>query len=167
MTGVGVIAASWGALWQRCGEIAGECVARSAGAALLTMASVVSVGVGVAIWWRIRRRPVDPSGSSRYAWALGVLFAFGLVLAASRIPAFTCKRGRFDDVLELCMHPPTTSEPARWLFVKEAVVGLGLLGGMGIAIRPRWIRVTAPLGALAWFGGAGWVVAETLFRHGA
>lgn len=164
VTGVGVIVASWGALWQRCGQIAGECVSRAAGAALLTMASMVGVGVGIGIWWRIRRRPVKSSGSSRYAWAIGLLFAFGLVLAASRIPAFTCERGRFDNVLELCMHPPTTSEPARWMFVKEAVVGMGLLGGVAIVARPRWIRVTAPLGALAWFGGAGWVVVETLLR---
>lgn len=164
VTGIGVIAASWAALWQRCGEIAGECVSRSAGAALFTMASMVGVGVGVGIWWRIRRRPVKSSGSSRYVWAIGLLFAFGLVLAASRIPAYTCERGRFDNVLELCMHPPTVSEPARWMFAKEAVVGLGLLGGVGIVARPRWIRVTAPLGALAWFGGAGWVVVETILR---
>ena len=88
-----------------------------------------------------------PDGSSRYVWVLGALVALGGVLAASRVPAFTCARGRLDDLLELCMHPPSTSEPARWLLAKQAIVAAGLIGAVVIAMRPRWARVTVPLAA--------------------
>ena len=164
-SGAGIVLASWDELWERCGEIAGECVSRSASAVLLSAVSLLAVAVGVLVWVRVRRRPIDPYGSSRYVWALGVLFALGVVFVAGRIPAFTCARGRFDDLLELCMHPPSTSEPARWLFVKGAILAAGFVAGAVIAARPRWVRITALTTVIAWLGGAGWLVVETLVRR--
>ena len=72
---------------------------------ILTRCSVAAIAGAVAILLRIRRRPVDPEGSSRYVWALGVLVGLGGIVIAGRIRAYTCDRGRFDDVLVLCMHP--------------------------------------------------------------
>ena len=98
---------------------------------ILTMCSVAAIAWAVGILLRIRRRPVDPEGSSRYVWALGALVALGGIFIAGRIPAYTCARGRFDDVLVLCLHPPSTSDPTSWLLLKKAIVVVSLI----VAVR--------------------------------
>jgi hypothetical protein len=82
---------------------------------LVVIGAAVAIVVGALAWRRVSRRPVDPYGFSRFVWCFGVLFALGAVFTASRIAAFTRARGRFDDLLEPCLHPPSTSEPSRWL----------------------------------------------------
>jgi uncharacterized membrane protein YidH (DUF202 family) len=159
-----VIGMSWDELWRTCGAVEGRCVERAAGAGLLTILSVIAAAIGVAVWIRVRRRPLDREGSSRYVWALGVVFALGMILGATRVPAFTCERGRFDDALELCMHPPSTSEPSRWLLVKQVLVLVGLIGGVALAATPRHTRFWAILSTVAWVGGAGWLLLDTLVR---
>ena len=161
---VALVVGSWDELWRRCGAVEGRCVERAASAGLLTILSAFAIVIGVGIWLRVRRRPVDPDGSSRYVWALGVVFAIGLVLVAARIPAFTCERGRFDDALELCMHPPSTSEPKNSVLLKQAIVVAGLLGGVVIATRPRLVRLSVVLTVAAWLLGVGWTVIDTLVR---
>ena len=113
---IGLIALSWDDVWRVCGAVDGDCVKRSAGAMILTMGSIAAIAWGVGILLRIRRRPVDPAGSSLYVSALGVLFALGWIFIAGRIPAFTCDRGRFDDVLGVCMHPPRPRRPRAGCF---------------------------------------------------
>jgi len=152
-------------LWRRCGVAAARCVERAAGAGLLTLVSVTSLVFGVGMWRRVQRRAVDPEGSSRYVWALGVLFLAGLALVAAQIPSFTCDRGRFDGVLRLCMHPPTTSEPVSWALAKAAVLLVGIAGGVLIAGRPRFARFSRLASIAAWIGGAGWVAVDALVRH--
>ncbi len=161
-----LVVASWEDLWRRCGEATGPCVERAAAAGLLTILSVLAVVCGVGIWLRIRKRAVDPTGSSRYVWALGALFAIGLVLVAARIPAFTCGRGRFDTLLQLCMHPPSTSDPASWLWAKKVIVVVGLAGGVAIAARPRAVRFSAAAALAAWAGGFGWVTVDAIATRG-
>ena len=165
-SGVGLAGASWNDLWRRCGDLAGRCTERAAGAGLLTMLSIVLVVSGIATWRLVRRRPVDPEGSSRFVWGLGLLFALGLGMVAVRIPAFACEQGRFDAVLQLCMHPPTTSEPTSWLWLKRVVVVVGLLGGGSIAVTPRRVRLWVPLSVAAWVVGTGWVVLDALVIRG-
>ena len=105
VSAVALIGLSWDDIWRVCGSVYGECVERSAGGMILTIGSIAAIGWGVGILLRIRRRPVDASGSSRYVWALGALFAFGGIFIAARIPAFTCERGHFDDALAVaCTH---------------------------------------------------------------
>lgn len=162
VSAIAVAATSWDELWRRCGELSGACVSRSAGAALLTSASVAALAVAVVALRRLARRPVDPYGTARATWALGAFAAAGTVMIASRIPAFTCERGRFDDVLELCLHPPSTSEPSSWLLVKQAVVIGGLLSALVVAATPRRVAVTAPVVATMWLIGLGWTLADAL-----
>jgi hypothetical protein len=69
VSAVALIGLSWDDIWRVCGSVYGECVERSAGAMILTIGSIAAIGWGVGIVVRIRRRPVDPSGSSRYVWA--------------------------------------------------------------------------------------------------
>ena len=157
-----LIALSWDDIWRVCGALYGECVERSAGAMILTMGSIVAIAGGVGILARIRHRPVDPEGSSRYVWALGVLFALGGIFIAGRIPAFTCDRGHFDDALAVCMHPPSISDATSWLLLKEAIVVMGLLGAVLVSVRPRNVKVTAPVTVAVWGIGFGWLIVDTM-----
>jgi hypothetical protein len=162
VSGVALIGLSWDDIWRVCGAVYGGCVERSAGAMILTMGSVAALAWGVGILLRIRRRPVDRAGSSRYVWALGVLFALGGIFIAGRIPAFTCDRGHFDDALAVCMHPPSISDATSWLLLKEAIVVIGLLGGVVVAVRSRNVRVTAPVAVAVWGAGFGWLIVDTM-----
>jgi peptide/nickel transport system permease protein len=159
---VGLIALSWDDVWRVCGEVHGECVERSAGVVILTMGSIPAIIWGVGILIRIRRRPVDPAGSSRYVWALGVLVAVGAIFIASRIPAYTCTRGTFDDVLMVCQHPPTVSQATSWLIWKGVIVAIGLLAGALVAVRPKFVKQTAPLAVIVWAVGFGWLIVDTM-----
>jgi hypothetical protein len=159
---VAMVAAAWDDIWRVCNEVSGPCTERSAGAIILSLMSVVAAAWGVGILIRTRRRPVDPEGSSRYVWTLGVLVALGSIFVASRIPAYTCARGEFDDVLVLCQHPPTVSEPSSWLPAKRAIVVAGLLMAVLVAARPRNVRLTAPLAVAVWGAGFGWLIADTM-----
>ncbi len=162
VSAVALIGVSWDDVWRVCNAVSGPCVERSASATILSMCSLAAIVWGVGILVRIQRRPVDPQASSRYVLALGALVSLGCIFVAGRIPAFTCDRGRFDDVLVLCMHPPSTSEPASWLLLKKAVVVLGVLGGILVSVRPRNVRVTAPLSVAAWGIGFGWLILDTM-----
>jgi hypothetical protein len=164
VTGVASIAASWGELWRPCGAT-GPCVVRASTAALIAVFAVAAIGVGVGLGLRLRRRPVGPEGSSLYVISLGVLFALGLMLVAAKVPAWTCSRGRFDPYLETCLHPPTASDATSWLLWKRMILLAGLAGGVAIAFSRRWVKMSAPLAALAWFGGAGWLLVATEVMH--
>lgn len=159
---IAMVAVSWDDIWRVCGGLSGSCVERSAGAIMLSLASVAAAGWGIGILIRTRQRPVDPEGSSRYVWALGVLLAIGAIFIASRIPAYTCARGEFDDVLVLCQHPPTVSAATSLLLWKRAIVVVGLALGVLVAVRPRLVKLTAPVAVLVWAAGFGWVIAETM-----
>ena len=162
VSAVVMIVVSWDDIWRVCGEVAGPCVERSAGAMILTMCSVAAIAWGAGILLRLRRRPVDPEGSSRYVWALGVLLALGGIFIAGRIPAYTCARGRFDDVLVLCLHPPSVSDPTSWLLLKKAVVAVSLVVAVLVSVRPRNVKVTAPFSVAVWAVGFGWLLADTM-----
>lgn len=164
-TGVTLIGLSADELWHRCGQTAGRCVERAAAAGLLTLVSVFALVLGIAAWRRVRRRPVDPQGSARFVWGLGVMFSAGVALVAAKVPSFTCTRGRFDEVLVLCLHPPTTSEPASWIAAKRAILVLAVLGGALIAARPRPVKLWTVAAVSAWIGGAGWVALDGLVLH--
>jgi hypothetical protein len=160
VSGIVVLAAGWDELWRRCG--ASEGCTTSAAAGLASLSSIAAIVAGAWMWRRIARRPVHPEGSSRHVLGLAALFGVGLLLLAWRIPAFTCERGRFDEVLRLCMHPPTTSEPVRWTLLKLACVTLGLGGAAAIALWPKWVRLTAPVSTVAWATGVGLGLSQTL-----
>jgi hypothetical protein len=162
VSAVAMIVVSWDDIWRVCNALSGPCVERSAAAMILTMCSVAAIAWAVAILLRIRRRPVDPEGSSRYVWALGVLVVLGGIFIAGRIPAYTCARGRFDDVLVLCLHPPSTSDPASWLLLKKAIVVVSLIVAALVSARPRNVKVTAPLSVAVWAVGFGWLLADTM-----
>ena len=162
VSAIAMVAVSWDDIWRVCNELTGPCTERSAGAIILSFLSAAAVGWGLLILLRTRRRPVDPEGSSRYVWALGILLALGSIFIASRIPAYTCTRGEFDDVLVLCQHPPTVSEATSWLSWKRAIVVVGIPLGVLVAVLPRLVKLTAPLALVVWAAGFGWLLAGTM-----
>jgi hypothetical protein len=60
------------------------------------------------------------------------------------------------------MHPPSISDPSSWLLLKEAIVVIGLLGGVVVAVRSRNLRVTAPVTVAVWGAGFGWLIVDTM-----
>jgi hypothetical protein len=162
VSAVAMIVVLWDDIWRVCGEVVGPCIARSAGAMILAMCSLAAIGWGAGILLRLRRRPVDPEGSARFVWALGVLVALGGIFIAGRIPAYTCAQGRFDDVLVMCLHPPSTSDATSWLLLKKAIVVVSLIVAVLVSVRPRNVKVTAPLSVGVWAVGFGWLLADTM-----
>jgi hypothetical protein len=163
VTGGAIIVASWNELWHPCGVAVSTCVNHASTAALLDLFSLGAIGSGVALGWRLRKRPVGPEGSSRFVIALGVLFGLGLVSLAASIPAWSCTRGRLDPFLEMCVHPQTRSNATSWLLLKRGILLVGLVGGVARAFSRRRVKVSAPLAALAWFGGVvGFLVATKM-----
>jgi hypothetical protein len=162
VSGALMIVVSWDDIWRVCNAVSGPCVERSAAAMILSMCSLAAIGWGMWIVLRVRLRPVDPEGSSRYVWALGALVALGGIFIAGRVPAYTCARGRFDDVLVLCLHPPSTSDPTSWLLLKKTIVLVSLAVAFVVSIRPRLVKVTAPLSVAVWAVGFGWLLADTM-----
>jgi hypothetical protein len=162
VSGALMIVVSSDDIWRVCNAVSGPCVERSAAAMILSMSSLAAIGWGVWILIRVRMRPVDPEGSSRYVWALGALVALGGMFIAGRIPAYRCARGRFDDVLVLCLHPPSTSDPTSWLLLKKAIVVVSLIVAVLVSVRPRNVRLTAPLSVAVWAVGFGWLLADTM-----
>jgi hypothetical protein len=39
---------------------------------------------------------------------------------------------------------------------------IGLLGGLLVSVRPRIVKVTAPMSVAAWTIGFGWLIADTM-----
>jgi hypothetical protein len=48
------------------------------------------------------------------------------------------------------------------LLLKKAVVVLGLLGGIVVSVRPRNVKVTAPVAVAVWGAGFGWLIVDTV-----
>jgi hypothetical protein len=165
VSGVASIVTSWSELWRPCGTVVSPCVNRASTAALIDLFSIAAIGVAVGLGWRLRRRPVGPKGSARYVIALGVLFALGLMAVSASIPAWTCARGRLDQFLEMCVHPKTRSDATSWLLLKRAILVVGLVAGVAIASSARWVKVSAPLAALGWFGGVVGFLVVTKMVH--
>jgi hypothetical protein len=166
VTGTAIIVTSWNELWHPCGGlVVNTCVNRAATAALLDLFSLGAIGIAVALGWRLRKRPVEPEGSSRYVIALGVLFALGLLSLSASIPTFSCARGRLDTFLEMCVHPQTRSDATSWLLLKRGIMLVGLVGGVAMSVSRRWVKMLAPLAVLGWFGGLVGFLVETQMVH--
>ncbi len=71
LTGLGIAGASWDDVWERCGQIAGECVSRASSAMLLVAISVVMVGFGIVAPGVSVDVPSTPTGARRGCGASG------------------------------------------------------------------------------------------------
>ena len=92
-------------------------------------------------------------------WALGVLVALG-ASSSRTIPAYTCAQGRFDDVLVLARIPVDLG-CGELAALKKAIV-VSLIVAVLVSVRPRNVKVTAPLSVAVWAVGFGWLLADTM-----
>ena len=123
--------------------------------ATLIVSAVALIGLSWDDIWRVCQGAPGTSGRS-------VPCSHSGDLHRSEDPGFTCNRGHFDDALAVCMHPLSISDATSWLLLKEAIVVIGLLGGVAVAVRPRNIRVTAPVSVAVWGAGFGWLIIDTV-----
>jgi hypothetical protein len=133
-------------------------------AALVWFIAVPISLVGIAIARRVSLRPTQHDGPTSWTLSLVILFSGGIAVAATRLPSFTCKVGHLDANVRLCIEASGRfSEPSNWIWLKALIAILGLM--IGIALRqPRRVYLAAPLAALAWLFGFGWLLLDTVVR---
>jgi len=136
-------------------------------AALISAAALALATAGIAIGSSIRRRPVQGNGDTDWTWALGVLFIVGMLLIAARIPQFVCPDGvTLDANVSICIDTvhPRRFPPSDWIWLKRAILGLGVLLGLTVVRSSRWVWIAAPVAAATWFLGAGWLLFDSFLR---
>jgi hypothetical protein len=143
----------------------GLCVVNRGFAGLIMLALVPATVAAYASVRSVWRRPVGLAGGSGWRFGLGTIFALGVLAAASRIPDLTCPHG-YELGGELCARVGVGARIAasRWIWLKDALIGVGIIvGGTVIAAR-RLTRYTWPVAALVWLFGTGLLLATTLLR---
>jgi len=121
--------------------------------------------VGIAIARRVSLRPTQSDGSTSWTLSLVILFSGGIAVAATRLPSFTCNVGHLDPNFRVCIEAVSGrfSNPSNWIWLKALIAILGLM--IGIALRqPKRVYLAAPVAAMAWLFGFGWLLLDTVVR---
>jgi hypothetical protein len=164
VAGLAFLIASWDELTCRGSPDACEDVA--AGGGLVWVLSLTAIGGGAGIVLATRRRPVEPDGEPGWTWALGAVFAVGVVVVAALLPTWTCPDGmHLDANFGLCIGATTRFGATSWIWLKDLIGAGGVVIGFGLIRRARWVWVTAPIAVLAWVGGLGWLLVRTVGPH--
>jgi hypothetical protein len=136
------------------------------GLAALVWFIAVPIGlVGIAIARRVSLRPTQSEGSTSWTLSLVILFSGGIAVAATRLPSFTCNVGHLDPNVRVCIEAVSGrfSDPSNWIWLKALIAILGLM--IGIALRrPKRVYLAAPVAAMAWLFGFGWLLLDTVVR---
>jgi hypothetical protein len=161
VSGAAFLVASWDELTctppgETCDDIAGI------GGAVSIAALVVTI-VGVAIVAMTARRPVVDSASTAWTWGLSVIFSIGVALIALRIPGHTCPEGvHLNPVFHTCIDGARRFDATSWVWPKRALLLAGFVVGFTLIRSPRRVWLTAPVAAIAWVAGTGWLLYETM-----
>jgi hypothetical protein len=132
---------------------------------------IVFLSVGVVVWGIVlirlmRRRPVLAEGSSSWTWGIGILFAAGIAVAATRLPQYDCPPGvPVDTDFGLCLGPGGHTIAPSWFWLKLLIAIVGLVLGLTVMRSRRHLGLTAPLAVAAWAFGMGWLLLDTLARE--
>ena len=125
---------------------------------------VILMGVGIVL--AVRKRPVAAEGYSGWTLSLGFLFALGVLAVMGLIPSWTCPAGtHLDELAGLCINRVTRFDATSWLWLKWWLGLVGVVVGFTLIRRPRWVWITAPLAAIAWLFGFGWVLIDSVGRN--
>jgi hypothetical protein len=133
------------------------------GGFVLMPVAVVLVAA-VALLRSILGRPTDPEAGSSWWWVgLGVIFAVGVVAAASGIPSLTCPAGMKLSFFGFCAGERGARLPAAsWVWLRRLIDVAGIVVGFTLMRSRRWVRVTAPVAGLVFLAGTGALLARTL-----
>lgn len=160
-TGAAFLIASWDEL--RCTPAGETCddVAGIGGAVSLAALGLAAIGVAIVVM--TARRPVLESASSAWTWGLAAIFSIGVSLIAMRIPGFTCPDDiHLNPVFHTCIDGARRFDATSWVWPKRALLLAGLVVGFTLMRSPKRVWLTAPIAALVWFAGTGWLLYETM-----
>jgi len=162
---IGVSGAAYSFAAIRGAMCVGLCVVNRGLAGLIMLAVVPATLAALASVRSVWRRPVGPAGGSGWRFGLGAIFAVGVWAAASRIPDLTCPHG-YELGGELCARVGVAARLAasRWILLKDALTGVGIIVGFTVIAARRLTRYTWPVAALVWLVGTGLLLATTLLR---
>jgi hypothetical protein len=149
-----------------CNPLLPACARYAPGGILIAIAAAFVLVFGIVMFVLVRRRDVSEAGTSGYTAFLSVLFVAGVLGAVAVIPSYTCPAGtHLDPLAALCINSRTRFDATSWLWAKWAIVLAAALVAATVIWRPRWVRITAPIAAAAWFAGLGWLLTETVGRN--
>lgn len=158
---VAFLVASWDELTctpagERCDDVAGV------GGMVSLVALAVSV-VALVIVVTTLRRPVLDSASNAWTWGLGLIFAIGVTLIATRIPGHTCPDGvHLNPIFQTCIDGARRFAATSWVWPKRILAVAGLVAGLTVMRSPKRVWLSAPIAAAAWFVGVGWLLYDTM-----
>jgi len=161
VSGLAFLVASWDEL--TCTPPGATCddVAGTGGA--VSLAALAAMVAGGAIVVLTARRPVVASGSSAWTWGLGTIFAVGVGLVALRLPGHSCPGGvHLTPIFNTCIDGTRRFDATSWVWPKRALFVLGLVVGATVMRSPWRVWLTAPIAAVAWFVGTGWLLYDTM-----
>jgi hypothetical protein len=117
----------------------------------------VSVVVVVMAWTAIGiiGRPVETDGSSGWMVGLSVIFALGVVFAATRIPSYACPMGMHLSHFGFCFASSSDRfPPTDWRWLKEVIALMGAIVAFTLIRIRRWAYVNAPIAGAVWLFGS-------------
>lgn len=161
-TGCVILSASvWLAVWVRMALCVHGCTLEPGLAGLIALPVAVVLVAAVALARGILRRPSDPEAGSAWRFGLSVIFAAGVVGAASAIPSLTCPAGTTLSFFGSCagdhgVRPP----PASWVLLRRAIDVAGVVVGFTVVRSRRWVAVGAPVAGAVWLAGTGILLAK-------
>jgi hypothetical protein len=161
VSGAAFLVASWDEL--TCTPPGATCddVAGIGGAVSLVALAVLLAGVAIVVM--TARRPVLASGSSAWTWGLGTIFAIGVGLVAMRLPGHSCPDGvHLSPIFNTCVDGARRFDATSWVWPKRALFVAGVVAGVTVMRSPRRVWLTAPIAAVAWFAGTGWLLYDTM-----
>jgi hypothetical protein len=129
--------------------------------------ALITIGATIVAAMLIRavgKRPVDPAGDSGWTYGLSAIFVIGVFVAiATGIPRLTCPVGSHLAYSGYCSGPHDVHlDPRNWEMLKRLSYLGAVIVGLAVIRRPGWVRVTAPVAALVWLAGTGYLLARAL-----
>jgi hypothetical protein len=133
---------------------------------IIAIVSAFVLAFGIVMGVLVHRRAVSDAGTSGYTVFLSFLFVVGVLVSVALAPTLTCPAGmHLDPLAALCINGQVRFDATSWLWLKTIVAVAAAVVGATLLWRPRWVRVSAPIAAAAWFVGFGWLLTTTVGRN--
>jgi hypothetical protein len=159
LTTTGCVIASavvWLVVWVRIALCTQRCTVEPGLAGLIGMLVAVALVAAVAMARAILARPSDPDAGSAWVFGLSVIFAAGVVAAASTIPSLACPAGTKLSFFGFCAGENGARLPAAsWTWLRRLIDVAGVVVGFTVVRSTRWVKIGAVVAGAAWLAGTG------------
>jgi hypothetical protein len=150
-----VSALVWLVVWIRFALCVHECSFEPGLAGLIALLVAVALVAAVAMARAVLIRPTDPGAASTWRFGLSVIFAVGVIAAASVIPSLTCPTGTKLSFFGFCAGAHGARLPATsWTWVRRLIDVAGIVVGFTLVRSRRWITIGAVLASAVWLAGS-------------